>query len=106
MYSSLQWDLWLTTGLPLLTFRCQFHQHFYVQIFHTNVVSAAFSRYVLALNKLLYKKCARIMLMKLTPGQQQELPYLLMVVIVLNVNRLAICYFSLEVDNLVSLMTC
>ncbi len=46
--------------------RCQFHQHFYVRIFRTNVVSAAFSSYVLALAKNLYKKCARKMLMKLT----------------------------------------
>ncbi len=30
------------------------------------VVLAAFSRYILALNKLSHKKCARIMLMKLT----------------------------------------
>jgi len=28
--------------------RCQFHQRFYVQIFRTNVVLAAFSSYVLA----------------------------------------------------------
>ncbi len=48
------------------TFRCQFHQRFYLRIFLTNVISAAFSRYVLALNKLLYEKCAHIMLMKLT----------------------------------------
>ena len=26
--------------------RCQFHQHFYVQIFHTKVVSAAFFTYI------------------------------------------------------------
>jgi len=50
------------------TSRCQFHQRFYLQIFRTNVVLAAFSRYVLALNKLSNKKCARIMLMKLTEG--------------------------------------
>jgi len=30
---------------------CQFQQHFYVQIFHTNVVLAAFSSYILALAK-------------------------------------------------------
>jgi len=46
--------------------RCQFHQHFYVQIFCTNVVLAAFSSYILALAKNLYQKCARKMLMKLT----------------------------------------
>jgi len=34
-----------------------------------NVVSAAFSGYVLALAKNLYKKCAQKMLMKLTKGQ-------------------------------------
>jgi len=32
-----------------VTNRCQFHQCFYVQIFRTNVVSAAFSHYVVAL---------------------------------------------------------
>ncbi len=48
--------------------RCQFHQRFYVRIFRTKVVSAAFSRYVLALNKLSYEKRASIMLMKLTAG--------------------------------------
>ncbi len=48
--------------------RCQFHQCFYVRIFRTNVISAPFSRYILALNKLSYEKCARIMLMKLTAG--------------------------------------
>jgi len=46
----------------------QFHQHFYVQIFRTNVVSAAFSSYVLALSKNSYEKFARFTLMKLTPG--------------------------------------
>ncbi len=39
---------------------------FYVQIFRTNVGSAAFSSYVLTLAKKLYKKCAHIKLMKLT----------------------------------------
>jgi len=39
---------------------------FYVQIFHTNVVSAAFSSYVLALAKNSYKKREQKMLMKLT----------------------------------------
>jgi len=46
--------------------RCQFHQHFYVQIFRTNGVLAAFSSYVLALAKNSYEKYARLMLMKLT----------------------------------------
>ncbi len=32
--------------------RCQFHQCFYIQIFRTNVVSAAFSSYVLAMAKI------------------------------------------------------
>jgi len=49
--------------------RCQFHQRFYVQIFHTKVVSAAFSSYILALAKNSYEKCARKMLMKLMTGQ-------------------------------------
>jgi len=39
--------------------RCQFHQHFYVQIFCMNIVSAAFSSYVLALAKNSYKKHAQ-----------------------------------------------
>jgi hypothetical protein len=34
----------------------QFHQCFYVQIFRTNVVSAAFSSYILALAKNSYEK--------------------------------------------------
>jgi hypothetical protein len=46
----------------------QFHQRFYVQTFHTNVISAAFSSYVLGLAKNSYKKCAHKMLMKLTAG--------------------------------------
>ncbi len=47
---------------------CQFRQRFYVRIFCTNVVSAAFSSYVLALSKNSYEKRVRKMLMKLTPG--------------------------------------
>ncbi len=43
---------------------------FYVQIFCTNVVLAAFSSYVLALSKNLYEKHARLMLMKLTAGRK------------------------------------
>jgi len=39
---------------------------FYVRIFRTNIVSAAFSSYVLAMAKNSYKKCVHIMLMKLT----------------------------------------
>jgi len=39
---------------------------FYVRIFRTNVVFAAFSSYGLALVKNLYEKRARLMLMKLT----------------------------------------
>jgi len=50
--------------------RCQFHQHFYVQIFRTNAVLAAFfyvRTYVKKLPKWCsYKKRARLMLMKLT----------------------------------------
>jgi len=41
---------------------------FYVRIIHTNVILAAFSSYILALSKNLYKKCARKTLMKLTTG--------------------------------------
>ncbi len=41
---------------------------FYIQIFHSNVVLAAFSSYVLALSKNLYKKLALLTLMKLTAG--------------------------------------
>jgi hypothetical protein len=41
---------------------------FYVQIFCTNVISAAFSSYVLALAKNSYEKRACQMLMKLTAG--------------------------------------
>ncbi len=52
--------------------RCQFHQRFYVRIFHTNKVLAAFSSYVLALAKSLYKKRARKTLMKLTKGRLRE----------------------------------
>ncbi len=49
-----------------LAYRCQFHQHFYVQIFCTNGISAAFSSYILALAKNLYEKYVRLMWMKLT----------------------------------------
>ncbi len=49
-------------------YRCQFHQHFYLRIFRTNVISAAFSSYVLALAKNSYEKRARLTLMKLTAG--------------------------------------
>jgi len=48
---------------------CQFHQRFFKRFFPTNVVSAAFSCYVLALSKNLYEKCARKTLMKLTAGE-------------------------------------
>jgi len=44
----------------------------YVQIFRTNIVSAAFSSYVLALAKNSYEKCAQKMLVKLTPGLQRN----------------------------------
>ncbi len=54
--------------LPPDVVRCQFNQHFYVRIFRTNVVSAAFSSYVLALAKNSYRKRARKTLMKLTVG--------------------------------------
>jgi len=39
---------------------CQFHQHFYIQIFRMNVVSAAFSSYVLALVPKFCTKNARV----------------------------------------------
>ncbi len=45
---------------------CQFQQRFYVRIFHTNVVLAAFSSYILALAKNLYEKPMHKTLMKLT----------------------------------------
>jgi len=48
--------------------RCQLHQRFYVWIFRINIVLAAFSSYVFALVKNLYKKHMRKMLMKLTAG--------------------------------------
>ncbi len=43
---------------------------FYARIFRTNIVSAAFSSYVLALGRNLYKKAAHKMLLKLTPAPQ------------------------------------
>ncbi len=46
---------------------------FYVQIFGTNDVSAAFSSYVLALSKNLYEKCAHMTLMKFTIGRSSGL---------------------------------
>ncbi len=45
--------------MPMLS-RCQFHQHFYVQIFRTNVVWAAFSSYVSALVAKFRTKNARV----------------------------------------------
>ncbi len=46
---SKQWLWWKTgnqnTTEVLTTYWCQFHQRFYVQIFRTNIVSAAFSSY-------------------------------------------------------------
>jgi len=54
---------------PFLYFyRCQFHQRFDLQIFCTNVVSAAFSSYVLALANNLYEIRLQKTLMKLTAG--------------------------------------
>ncbi len=60
------WNI-CTFNIDEIDTRCQFHQRFYVRIFRTNVVSAAFSSYVLALAKNLYKNCANLMLMKSTP---------------------------------------
>ncbi len=39
--------------------RCQFQQNFYIQIFRTNVLSAAFSSYALGLEKNSSKTCAK-----------------------------------------------
>ncbi len=47
----------------------QFHQRFFAHFFHTNIISAAFSSYVLALSKILYEKCGCNTLMKLTPSR-------------------------------------
>ncbi len=52
---------------PLLS-RGQFHQHFLHTFFIQKSFLAAFSSYVLALAKNLYKKRAHLMLMKLTVG--------------------------------------
>jgi len=43
---------------------------FYVQIFRTNAVLAAFSSYILALGRNLYEKFVRLTLMKLTTGHE------------------------------------
>ena len=51
------------------TFR-QFHQRFFMRFFRTNVILAAFSSYVPALSKILYEKCARNTLTKLTPSSR------------------------------------
>ncbi len=45
---------------------------FYVQIFHTNVILAAFSSYVLALGRNSYAKFVSLTLMKLTAGGVKE----------------------------------
>ncbi len=60
--------LYCSENVELIDSRCQFHQRFYVQIFHTNIISASFSSYVLALAKNLYKKRAHKTLMKLMVG--------------------------------------
>ncbi len=52
--------------------RCQFHQRFYIQIFHTNVVLAAFSSYILDLAKNSYKKLVHLTLMKLKVGGKER----------------------------------
>jgi len=51
-----------------LLFRVSIPSTFYLQIFCTKVILAAFSSYVLALLKNSYKKRAHITLMKLTTG--------------------------------------
>jgi len=51
--------LYRSFSLSLSETSCQFQQHFYVQIFHTNIIWAAFSSYILALAKNLYKKRAQ-----------------------------------------------
>jgi len=48
---------------------CQFHQHFYVRIFRTNVVLAAFSSYMYVEKRRSYEKFVRLTLMKLTPDR-------------------------------------
>ncbi len=71
------WHIWFDNIVPTVVVesdniielsRFQFHQRFYVRIFHTNIDLAAFSSYVLALSKNPYEKRARKMLMKLTAG--------------------------------------
>jgi len=57
----------------ILSSWCQFHQHFYLRIFHTNIVSAAFSSYVLALAKNSYEKHPHKTLMKCTDGPLHHL---------------------------------
>jgi hypothetical protein len=54
------------------SFRCQFHQHFYVQIFCTNVILAAFSSYIWLCAKNSYKKLAGKMLVKLKADRTQH----------------------------------
>jgi hypothetical protein len=58
-------------SLSLRGFVCQvsISSTFYIQIFRTNIILAAFSSYILALAKKLYKKGARKTLMKLMAGE-------------------------------------
>ncbi len=60
---------WTSVNRTLGTsIRYKFHLHFYIQIFCTNVISAAFSSYILALVKNSYKKFVHLTFMKLTAG--------------------------------------
>ena len=53
----LDWTIRHLIRITCAKVRCQFHQHLYVRIFHTNVILAAFSSYALALAKnLLYAR--------------------------------------------------
>jgi len=58
--------------------RCQFHQHFYIQIFRTNVVLAVFSSYMYVEKRRSYEKFVRLTLMKLTQGSFFELAKVLL----------------------------
>ena len=60
-------------------YRCQFHQNFtykfFVQMWIWQLFSSYVSSYVFTLAKNSYKKCARIMLMKLTAGNPSYLRF-------------------------------
>ncbi len=62
------WSL-LTSVTIFGATRCPCHQHLYLRIFCANVISVAFSSYVLALAKNLHKKCTRKTVVKSTVGK-------------------------------------